>query len=49
MVQMGQFLLDRIEDIVGKGENAGVQHFLLYPQSFEKGFFWGMSKVHNFW
>ena len=25
---------DRVENIVGKGENAGYQHFLLFPQSF---------------
>ena len=27
---------DRIEKIVGKGENAGYQHFLLFPQCFQK-------------
>ena len=27
--------LDRKENIVGKGENAGYQHFLLFPQSFQ--------------
>ena len=27
-------LFGRAEDIVGKGENAGYQHFLLYPQCF---------------
>ena len=26
----------RVENIVGKGENAGYQHFLLFPQCFEK-------------
>ena len=26
------FLLGRVENIVGKGENAGYQHFLLFPQ-----------------
>ena len=26
----------RIENIVGKGENAGYQHFLLFPQCFQK-------------
>ena len=26
---------DRIENIVGKGENAGYQHFLLFPQCFQ--------------
>ena len=30
---------DRVENIVGKGENAGYQHFLLFPQRFLKGFF----------
>ena len=29
-------LHDRIENIVGKGENAGYQHFLLFPQYFQK-------------
>ena len=26
------------QNIVGKGENAGYQHFLLFPQGFSKGF-----------
>ena len=25
-----------VENIVGKGENAGYQHFLLFPQCFQK-------------
>ena len=29
-------LSDRVENIVGKGENAGYQHFLLFPQCFQK-------------
>ena len=29
-------LSDRVENIVGKGENAGYQHFLLFPQCFFK-------------
>ena len=29
------FVFDRIENIVGKGENAGYQHFLLFPQHFQ--------------
>ena len=32
------FVVDRIENIVGKGENAGYQHFLIFPQCFSKGF-----------
>ena len=27
------------ENIVGKGENAGNQHFLLFPQCFQETFF----------
>ena len=30
------FVLGRAENIVGKGENAGYQHFLLFPQCFQK-------------
>ena len=30
---------DRVENIVGKGENAGYQHFLLFPIMFSKDFF----------
>ena len=29
----------KIENIVGKEENAGYQHFLLFPQCFQKAFF----------
>ena len=32
-----EFLLERLENIVGKGENAGYQHFLLFAQPFSKG------------
>ena len=31
-----QFVFGRVENIVGKGENAGYQHFLLFPQCFQK-------------
>ena len=36
---MVQFFLHRVENIVGKGENAGYQHFLPFPQGFQKTFF----------
>ena len=29
------FVFGRVENIVGKGENAGYQHFLLFPQYFQ--------------
>ena len=32
--QMINFALDKVDNIVGKGENAGYQHFLLFPQWF---------------
>ena len=37
-------VFDRVENIVGKGENSGNQHFLL-PQCFEKASFSGSLKV----
>ena len=36
LVQMVSFVFDRIENILGKGENAGIQHFLLFPKCFQK-------------
>ena len=33
---VNEILSVRIENIVGKGENAGYQHFLLFPQCFQK-------------
>ena len=38
-------LFERVENIVGKGENAGNQHFLLFPQCFQKASFLGLLKV----
>ena len=32
--------LGKVENIVGKGENAGYQYFLLFPQYFERLFIW---------
>ena len=31
------YVFDRKENIVGKVENAGYQHFLLFTQCFQKG------------
>ena len=37
-----KFAFRRVENIVGKGENAGLQHFLLFPHNvFKKLFFFG--------
>ena len=37
-------VIDRVENIVGKGENAGFQHFLLFPQCLQKPSFLGVVK-----
>ena len=34
VTQKLKFLLELVENIVGKGENAGNQHFLRFPQCF---------------
>ena len=39
-------LFHRVENIVGKGENAGYQHFLLLPV-FSKAFFFRVVKSWN--
>ena len=40
-----KFDLGQVENIVGRGENAGYQHFLLFPQCFQKASFQGSLKV----
>ena len=42
-----KFLLWREENIVGKGENAGYQHFLLFPQCFEKASQFGVIESQD--
>ena len=42
-------VFDRVENIAGKGENAGYQHFLLFTQCFEKASFPDMSKGVVVW
>ena len=44
-----KFALGRVENIVGKGENAGYQHFLLFPQCFQKASSFGSLKVGIVW
>ena len=36
VAQMMIYATDRLENFVGKGENAGYQHFLLFLQCFQK-------------
>ena len=43
------FVLERLEDICSKGENAGYQHFLLFPTMFSKAFFFKVVKDTIVW
>ena len=36
LTKKSKFVLGRVENIVGKGENAGYQHFLLFSPCFQK-------------
>ena len=49
VAQKQKFCLGWVENIAGKGENAGYQHFLLFPQCFQKASFSGLSKVGIVW
>ena len=40
---------DKVENTVGKGENAGYQHFLLFRQCFQEASFSGSLKVGIIW
>ena len=42
-------LFDRVENSVGKGEDTGYQHFLLFPKCFPKPFSLGSLKVGIVW
>ena len=42
-------VFDRVENNVGKGENAGYQYFLLFPQCFQKVSFPEASKGVIVW
>ena len=44
-----KFVLQRIKNIVRKGENAGYQHFLHFPQCFQKPSLSGSLKVGIVW
>ena len=47
--QIVKFALGRVENIVGKGENADYQHFLLFSQCFEKATSLRSLKVGIVW
>ena len=49
VTQNVKVVFNRIENIVGKEENAGYQYFLLFPQCFQKAFSSSASKVVIVW
>ena len=42
---MMMFVFDKVENIDGKGENAGYQNFLLFPQCFQMAFYQDLLQV----
>ena len=40
-------MFSKVENMVGKGENAGFQHFLLSPLCFQKASFLGVIKSRD--
>ena len=40
-------LSDSVENIAGKGENAGYQHSLLFPLCFQKPFFFRVVNTQD--
>ena len=49
VAQKWELVFGRVENIMGNGENAGYQHFLLFPQCFQKASFPGLLKVGIVW
>ena len=45
VTQNFRFALEKLENFVGKGENADYQQFCLFPQCFQKASFSGLLKV----
>ena len=43
-----KFVFRRVGNIAGKG-NAGYQHFVFFPQRFQKAFYTGSLKVVIVW
>ena len=44
-----KFALEQVENVVGKGENACYQYFLLFTHFFQTAYFSGLLKVRIVW
>ena len=42
-----EFVFNLVENIVGKGENPGYEHFLLFPLCFQKGLYIRVDKTED--
>ena len=49
VAKMMIFVFHKVQKVLGKGENAGIQHFLLFPQCFQKAFTSRSLKVGIMW
>ena len=47
VAKMMIFLFDRAENTVGKWENTGYQHFLIFAKLFSKAFFFRVVKSRD--
>ena len=47
VAQLVQFYYERVENMVGKGENVGYQRFLLFPTMLSKGSFLKVVKIRG--
>ena len=47
LLKMLTSVFDRVENIVGKGENAGQTAFFPFPTMFSKGFFHWVVKTQD--
>ena len=47
VIEKLKLVLERVENIVGNGENAGDQHLLIFPQCFLKASFPRSFKVRD--
>ena len=49
VIEKMKFVLGRVKNNVGKGENAGYQHFLRLPTMFSKDFLYRVIKIRIVW
>ena len=49
VIENFKFVWEMVENILGNGENAGYQHFLLFLQCFQKASYTGSFKVGIVW